>query len=528
MRRVALSILVSLMGLFLSQMTGCGQPTSQEYGEESFSKEELAKLNLRISISLVNRKEGARLHFRHSFVMPRESLLIKLPDTFLRKEHLYDLLEQLKVSAGAQLLPYPNEESVKVLKASKGKRVELTYLVKPNIPDHRGGINKESFSAPIIRDNYFQFVGMMTLLYPIALVSERIFSLTMEWDLPPSFQIFDSFGANTKVQSISTNFDRLRDAFFVGGSNMRIDKTQIRGRSVFVVFEGRWDHITDRNFVDTLQKLLSEQRKTWRDEDYPYFLVSLLSTPSKCNGHVKFAGTAHPNSFRAIFPSGCALMPEMKQLISHELMHMWIGKKIRVGKARGHIDGKWFTEGWTDFFGRTLAYRAGVITLAEYFTTLNRQLEKYYISPERLAPLSSLSRRMYRRGYSNRSLEDLPYQQGEIMALRLDEQIRKASAHQHSLDDVIRDMLRMAEEAGGSKNFELSEIEEIVDHYLPGAFRREYSKIVNGELLVPPTLDGCNAPESSSITQFTKPSLQVSTSIVRYGDGGAQCAMWLD
>lgn len=524
MKRVLRKIVWVQIGLLWAFLSGC---YSDIYGVAPLTRQELASMDLKVSVALVKNQAGSpRLLIRESFNMPRSgALALKLPDTFLRKDKLYNRIEDLSVTHGAILRPHETEPSVKFLEFPKGKRLEIKYLFRPNDPSEPQG--SESFSAPIIRDDYFQFVGLMAFIYPMALLGSKPFQLTLEWSVPQDFSVFNSFGGNQARQIIVTDFDKLRDAFFVAGRNMRLREARVRNQPVYITFNGHWDYISDDEFINVVTSLLAEQRKTFADDNFPYFLINLLSVPQACSGEVKFAGTAHPNSFRAFFPSGCRFLPEMKQLISHELMHMWIGKIIKVGHERGHIDGKWFTEGWTDFFGRILAYRAGTISEAEYFQSLNRQLEKYFISSERLVTLHGLVSRMYRNGYSSRALEDLPYQQGEIMAWRINQRIKDRWGNRFSLEDVIRDMLKIARAHGGSKNFNFTEIRDVVNRYVPGALDEELAKIYNGRLLLPPELRNCRKRVRSSITRFFRLPRNISTDIIFYGPAQYSCDHWL-
>lgn len=528
MTRVARLIGVFMVGgLMLGLMSACGPSELERYGEAPLTSDELKALDAKIEISLGFVNGKPRLQFNESFVMPRESLVFKLPDTFLRKEALYERIEGLSVSSGGRLFSHFKEKSIKILEHPPGQRVTISYSFRPDDPITYTA-EKETFSAPIIRPDYFQFVGLMALIYPIALSGVEQFSLTFEWHMPSDFAVYDSYGANMKSQTILTNVTKLMDSLFVGGSNLRKKDIDVRGRPVHIVLQGTWSMITDDELVDVVQRLLSTQREIWRDDNFPYFLISFLSMGEGCQGPTKFAGTAHINSFRAFFPNGCKLSADMKQLISHELMHMWIGKKIKVGKARGHIDGKWFTEGFTDFFGRIIAYRAGVLSEKEYFASLNRQLEKYYISNERFITLKNLVHRMYRRGYSNRALEEVPYQQGEIMAWRLNQHIKQASGFRYSLDDVIRDMLTEADRAGGSRNFVIDDIVNIVNNYAPGSMREEFSKIKYGGLLIPPKLTDCSIPQARYFTKYltTEPHPTMDA-IVYYGTRLHSCDRWL-
>lgn len=517
MVRVFFINLVLSLGLLFG-LSAC-MDYEERFGDRVFDSLELSVFDLKIAVALGYVNNDIRLRFKISFVMPRDRILLKLPDVFLRAERLYTRIENFSVSDKGKLIPHAKDPSIMVLEHPAGEQVELTYFYRPDDPLKPGKI---IFSAPIIRDNYFQFVGLMALIYPVGLIDAPSFPVSISWEVPDDFQIFNSFGSLKNPQNIVTDFDKLRDAFFVGGNNIRKYEVKVRDRPVNITFSGVWQQISDQQFIDIVTRLISKQRETWNDDNFPYFLVHFLAAESDCTGNINFAGTAHPNSFRAFFPSGCQIIPDMKQLISHELTHGWIGKKIRVGKERGHIDGKWLTEGFADYYGRLIAYRAGVITEDEYFNSLNRQLEKYYLSSEKDVSLAELVKRMYKQ-YSNRSLEDVPYQQGEIVALRLNKSIVETSRSRYSLDDVIREMLKIADREGGSKNFSIEEIASLVDKYSQNAFHPEYQKIKTGEVLSPPDMLGCRPLEQKNFTEryfIRRPS---SSLIQVYGRPSHQC-----
>jgi hypothetical protein len=476
---------------FMLMISGCG------VGDLPFlNNREQELLDAQYDFSLVKIGGEPRLQVKMALTMPRNEIYLQLPNTFLRKDRLYERIEGLQaVSNNAYISDEKNHDNFKLLHAPKGDRVSLRYFVKPE-KHHQVSLG-ESFYAPIIRDNYLNFVGSMALVVPFVPKADGpSVPLQMSWNLPDDYEVYNSFGAGQNKQVISSNFAEMWDAVYTAGPAIRTHVTQVRGRPVTIALEGTWSKISDREFIDVITRLLETQRETWRDDNFPYFFVSFLSLGAGCDANrpFRFAGSAHKNSFRAYFPSDCKLTAEMKQLISHELMHQWIGKQVKMGQKPGHVDGKWLTEGWTDYFGRILAYRAGVLSENEYFQTLNKVLTDYQSSKERDVSLNSLVQRMYKRGYSTRQLEQVPYQQGEIMALRLNQKIRERSNFKHSLDDVMRDMLSDARR-NGSKNFTVAEIEAIIDSYAPGIFAPEFDKISYGQKpLLPPKLAGCSDP----------------------------------
>ena len=521
--RIAFIILCAAM---LLKLLACDMSQVDHAAKAAFTKDELNSLDFKLEVALLKNKGLPCLEFKESFVMPRERLLLKLPDVFLREEKLVNRMRDLTVSTGGKLTPVGNNGSAMLVESQVGRRLTLSYLYYPYDPAQEEPA-QDSFSAPIIREDYFQFVGLMALVYPVALLHAEPFSVTLDWKIPKDFYLFNSFAGQKLTHRVTTDFDKLRDAFFVAGNNIRAYKATVRNQPVYITFEGDFDQITDEQFMNTVTRLLDKQRETWSDDNFPYFLIHIMSSQSDCHERVNFAGTAHPNSFRAFFPSGCALFPDMKQLISHELMHMWIGKIIKVGEKRGHIDGKWFTEGFADYFGRVLAYRAGVLTQDEYFASLNRQLAKYFSNRHRTLPLTALVSQMYKRGRSSRALEDVPYQQGEIMALRLNHQILSASKFTDSLDDVIRDMLNEAKKSNGSKNFTVEEIAAIIDRYSLNALAEEFAKVKTGKLFNVPELTGCRLLRTTPYPQYVVEHGSDRNHFTSHGQFTKACDQWL-
>jgi predicted metalloprotease with PDZ domain len=509
--------------LLIALLPGCADYDGERV-RQLITDDAVKALDAKIEVALITASDGKpRLKITESFVMWQDRVYVRFPNSFLRKERLYDRIENLTTRGEAKLYPYKNIESIKELVHKKGERVEFSYLYRPDDPINYNA-EKESFSAPIIRDHYFQFIGQMAFIFPAGLEdTNENFSLTLSWAVPKDFTVFNSFGGRTTWQKLKLNCDKLRDALFVAGSNMRTTDIEVRGQPVTIAIEGRWPNIPDAEFNDVVGRLLNQQRKTWNDDNFPHFFVHFLAQPLSCKGG-KFMGTAHTDSFRAVFPDSCKFEPEMKQLISHELMHMWIGKKIKVGRMQGHYDGKWFTEGWTDYFSRLLAYRAGVLSEDEYFGTLNRQLNKYYQTNEKSTTLRELVQRIYRRGISNRELEAVPYQQGEIMAWRLNKKIKEETSFKFSLDDVVRGMLKEVDYAGGVKNFTPEEIAMVVDGYGDNLFQEEMEKVVTGDVLIAPELPNCRASNKAIIMD----PRHVSRTVLLYGERRHSCDRWMN
>lgn len=523
MKKIAvIQIVISIFLIILSFLSCNKGSLIGPYSEVLLDTYEMENLDYEITFSFVMRNGEPRIKVEQSFNMPRTQWGLQLPNSFMKKEALYRQIEDLKVSNGQY---FNNDEYsyVKLVKTSSTQKTSLTYYIKPE------SSREESFTSPLIEQNFFQFIGSMAIVNPIPIDVDREFDLTINWNVPQDFTLFNSFGAFSETQNVKTSIAKLWDSLFLGGNTIRYQKKEIQGYPVYIAFEGYWDKIKDDKLADIVTKLLETQRKSWGDFDFPYFLISFLSVDADCSATVYYAGTAHQNSFRAYFPKSCKFMPEMSILISHELMHVWIGKKIIVGKERGKIDGKWFTEGFSDYYGRIMAFRAGLLNIRSYFLSLNRDLESYFTSSENKTGLADLINRMYKTGKSNRELEKLPYQEGQIIALRLDKEINKQSNFTASLDDAMKEMLGIAKRNGGSKNFSFDEINSVFSKYISGGMLKYLKSIVNGKILVPPTLDNCASIKNNNFTKYRIKNFYTTSKIFNYEVTGDErsCKKWL-
>jgi predicted metalloprotease with PDZ domain len=137
----------------------------------------------------------------------------------------------------------------------------------------------------------------------------------------------------------------------------------------------------------------------------------------------------------------------------------------------------WFKEGFTTYYGYLLVYRAGALPIANYVDSLNRDLRQFPTSTD-------------------------PYVRGRIIALWLDGAIRRESRGEHSLDDVMFDMVRT-----GDQPITLARILETAGRYLSADARRllQLAVVDHGGLPAPdqaPLIGGCAHPSLQDLPTF--------------------------
>jgi predicted metalloprotease with PDZ domain len=120
----------------------------------------------------------------------------------------------------------------------------------------------------------------------------------------------------------------------------------------------------------------------------------------------------------------------------------------------------WFSEGFTQYYGYLLSYRARLLTLPAYIERING----------------------YLRDYSNSTDPDI---RGPVIALWLDGEIRRESHGQRCLDNVMFDML-----GGVDTQLTKARILQIAGRYLAPKARRTLAQAVEPGARMPVPDDG--------------------------------------
>lgn len=499
-------LLISLLSvLWFGYFSGCALDSSEF---NNLTKEDLERMKLNLTVGFHPESTDAkRTSVEVAFTMPVSGgMFFTLPDKFMRKEKLYKRIINLRVESGSAKIVKTSRPNVIRIEANNDERIVFSYNILGFDPSYP--MRKASFSAPIVEDDYFLFAGSQALVLPAIRDGIEI-PLTYRWDLPSDYTGFTNYNLKENGDKILATYNSLSDSLFVAGKGLKQVTRTINGNTLDVVVKGNFVYVTDPQIADALERLLKTQRNEFDDHSSPYFLASFYGRGGACPSRAKMQGTAHVNSFRAAFYTGCEITPTAKILVSHELMHNWIGKKLHV---KGEIanETKWFSEGFTDFFGRVMALKSGVITLAEYFDSLNSELLiPYYRSENRNQTLKYIAQNMYNRSQkANNDIDKMPYYRGEIMALSLNEEIYDKNPS-YSLIDVLRDSLKKVKDIpydGTEKSrvvLSVEELKTLSDKYAPGAFEMEYRKIVDGTIPVMTALKNCAAPRNSTNARVT-------------------------
>jgi predicted metalloprotease with PDZ domain len=167
-------------------------------------------------------------------------------------------------------------------------------------------------------------------------------------------------------------------------------------------------------------------------------------------------------------------------LVSHELFHAWNGKRLRPD-VLGPFDYErevrtpslWFVEGLTSYYDDVLLARAGLLTEEQYLERLSDGMDHLRNTPGRrvqsLAEASSDTWIKYYRHDENSDNSTISYyNKGSLVGFLIDAWVRRRTAGQKSLDDVMRLMYeRHSGDRGYSPDDVRSAIEVVVGEERP-------------------------------------------------------------
>lgn len=347
-----------------------------------------------------------------------------LPNHFAGQQKLYQNVRGLTAVSPGVVVADTDAPDVKRVTFAPNQAVHLHYEVVPDQGGH--GDQPGAYFRPALRAGFFHFIGTTVWAYPAQYGGPV--AVTLHWKLPPGWAFCDSLGAGQANQQFTGTLERFLETVYVAG-DFRVLTVQSGGRPVTVAMRGKWK-FSDGDFATLVARTVAVERDFWRDEDFPYYLVTLLPAEQGSGGDEGGVELTHSV---ALFQSPSRPLDfGMKHVLAHELFHEWNADRMRAGDAPL----LWFSEGFTDYYARLLLLRAGLISLGDIVRDTNALLREYAESPCR----NKKGGEAVGGFYSGTALAKLPYQQGTLLATHWNAAIRAATRGEHSLDDVMHDL----------------------------------------------------------------------------------------
>lgn len=279
---------------------------------------------------------------------------------------------------------------------------------------------------------------------------------------------------------VAKDFDTLVDSPLVAGSPS-VHEFTAAGRPHVLVNVGddsMWD--AERSVAD-LTKLVEAHAAFWKDVPYDRYVIFNVIT--EASGGLEHRDSTVLMTSRWKTRTRRAYV-DWLSLVSHELFHVWNGKRLRPVELgpfeygqENYTRSLWAVEGLTSYYGDLLAARAGVIGEDEYLGELASMIADLQATPGRLAqPVTEASFdawiRYYRQDENTPNTTVSYYTKGAIVGLLLDLEIRRVSNDAVSLDDVMRAAYRQYSGATGFTSAQFRAlVSEVAGHDLSGWLR---------------------------------------------------------
>ncbi|HZI88412.1 MAG TPA: hypothetical protein VFD48_16385 [Pyrinomonadaceae bacterium] len=382
---------------------------------------------------------------------------------------LYKAIRNLRSLSEDVKVEDAKEPHVKTVHHRPNQRVSLTYEVVSQPPGTL--LTVAVYHNPVIRSSYFYVIGHALWVYP-DMPGITPLRVTLHWkNIPNGWVLINSFGISEPRQKVKTTLFEFRKGTFLAG-DYRIKRFVIKKRPVYAVTRGEW-RFPDEKINNLVQKVVQVQRDFWNSYDFPYYFVAVLPSDRR---NVR-GGEARTNSFSLYLPKNLStLYVEYDQyLLAHEMFHAW--NPLQLGayeNDRLYL----FGEGFTDYYALLLLLRGGLISLDEYVAAHNSWIKAYYTSPVRSLTADEMVQKRRTDWYA----EQLLYKKGYLLANHLDFTIRSKTNGKHSLDDVMRSLLRSAKPG---INLSEKRITDALRPYLQEQGASDIEKYMNRGELVP-------------------------------------------
>jgi predicted metalloprotease with PDZ domain len=351
-----------------------------------------------------------------------ETMLL-LPNEWGGESQLWHAVTDLKISGdGVQVQPVTNPAE-RVMKHAPNGAILVSYRIIQDVPgEDTAGIRNNPY-RPIVQRNYFHLLGNAIFARPVG--DDYATASFVVQRLPPGWR----FASDLEHKALLT-FDDLIQSVLVGG-DFRIVSRPGPGGFLRVALRGKWQ-FSDDQLADKTARIVTSHNAFWHDPPEPY-LVTLLQLKNPGGGR-SLGGTGRGDAF-AFFATDNNDDARINRVLAHEHTHTWIPLRIGAMPATGEALDYWLSEGFTDFYAFRLLARDGMWTVEEFTDTLNETLAAYWSSPVRNAPNTRIGADFW----TTRTVEELPYQRGYLMALIWDKRLHDASDGARDLDEVMLD-----------------------------------------------------------------------------------------
>lgn len=352
------------------------------------------------------------------------STRLRLPERWAAAAELWRNVSELQIQGAYDVTD--DGPAVRVIQAAPNAPLTVRYRVVSGYAGAPKSTVGQPF-LPIVRPGWFYAFGHALFA---EIEGRQAQPVRFAWSAPAGFP-FASDLQHLQAQPAAT-LEGLLDSIAVGGREVTVHTLGEGALRLGVAGRYGFSH---GDFLSLAESVLSAQRTFFaegkaRPEDR---FVIALSPLERVAGHSSIGGSGVGDAF-ALSISEDTQLEALRPLLSHEYFHTWNPRRLGgPDTAETEYSGKWFSEGFTDFYTQRLLMRTGRYTLEDFITAWNQTLLAYATSPVRTAP----NQRIVADYWRDPAVNKLPYHRGQLLAALWDHQLRQATGGAKDLDDAL-------------------------------------------------------------------------------------------
>lgn len=254
--------------------------------------------------------------------------------------------------------------------------------------------------------------------------------------LPSGWKALTTWNEESSLIYSANYIEDVVDSVFCVGQ-FQFAKREINGKEIYAAYCGSGDIGSElERKADMVSQIFSDYMSRFGDFPFKkYTAIYAAHTPDNKFIH----GTAHGSGFACPIEMPLAYT---LQFTAHEIFHIWNGRILNQ-KSQYEV---WFKEGFTQYYGYITPYRIGLYGKEQFIYYLKDDYQEYLRNYEAsndiaLARVNEGIARQEGRNQSESIRNFIMYRKGALTASLVDDEIKKATNGQKSLDDLIRYML---------------------------------------------------------------------------------------
>ena len=342
---------------------------------------------------------------------------LALPEDVAGGENAWRFVSDFTVKGAKVTAP---DAAHRLLRHRPNAKLVVRYRVQTAY-DHPPQSGGNPYAGPLIQPEWFALLGEYVFVAPEGRDAEPV---TFAWGRLPA-----GWRGVSDLEHPGLTVGKITESISMAGAHLAVAERPIPGGTLRVASLGDGPYKGDA-LADSVAGTIAAERGFWNDQREPYLVAFVPLVPAR-PGSVSVGGTGRGDGF-VLYAT-----PDQDDLvrwtIAHEHTHTWIPGRVGSLPAKDEAVDYWFSEGFTDFFANRLMLRAGRATGPEVVVRLDRMLRAYDASPVKTA----LAARIVADFWTDPVVQQLPYQRGQLLALKWDEAVRRKTGGKLDLDDVI-------------------------------------------------------------------------------------------